>query len=388
MWKQIRIQAAYVALALILSASTSLAAPSDVQHPDFPTAAPEEVGIDSGHLVRLSAWIRGQRLDVRALLIVKDGQLVFERYGAGVTRAHNHAVYSVTKSISSTLIGMLIDEGRLQGPQANVAEKIAEFRPGLAGLADKPELELGHVLAMASGLRYTHDPPGHPIYAAPDRLAVALGAPLATRAGTQFNYSDGDATIAGAIVVAASGRSLEEFARQRLFVPLGTRNHAWPYADAHGLHPGGWALRLRAVDMAKFGQLVLDGGQWNGRQLISRQWLEQATTRKISPVYGYYWWVDLLGEDDVWAVGLKGQRIALLPRRRMVVALTSVLPASHEREIVKTMFRNYIVPAATGLVRVPSNGQRGLLETELTLAGRTPGEPRNVISPQDKPRLP
>jgi CubicO group peptidase (beta-lactamase class C family) len=322
------------------------------------------------------------------LVIVKDGQLAFERYGAGVTRAHNHAVYSVTKSITSTLIGMLVDDGRLQGARANVASRIAEYRPKLAGLSDKRELEIGHVLAMASGLRYAHDPAGHPIYFSRDRLTVALDAPFAARAGERFNYSDGDATIAGALVVATSGKSLEEFARQRLFEPLGMRNHGWPYADAHGLHPGGWALRLRAVDMAKFGQMVLDGGRWNGRQLVSRQWLDQATTRKVSPVYGYFWWVGLLGEDDVWAIGLKGQRIGILPRRRMVVALASVLPASQEREIVRTMFRDYIMPAVAGTARVPTTEQRQRLETELALAGRTPGEPRNVISPQDTPRLP
>jgi CubicO group peptidase (beta-lactamase class C family) len=374
-------------LSLIIGLQASAAARAD----ELPVAWPEEVGVDSGSVVRLSAWIRDERLDVRALLLVRDGRLIFERYGQGVTREHNHAVYSVTKSVASVLVGMLIDDGRMAGVDAKVADVLARLdRYGSirTELAAKETLEVGHVLSMASGLRYAHDPEMHPIYGAPDRLAIALAPDFATAPGARFNYSDGDATIVGALIAAASGRSIDAFARERLFEPLGMRNVEWPWADRQGLHPGGWALRLRAIDMAKFGQLALDRGMWSGRRLVSEAWMTAATTAKVSPNYGYLWWTDALKQEDFWARGYKGQRIGILPRQRAVFVLSAVLPRGQEARSVERMMREFILPALNPGSPSPMAAKRKeALMAELKLAAKTPGEPRNNIGPQDAPRI-
>lgn len=374
-------------LALFAGLYTAQAAATDAE---FPEALPESVGVDSRSLVKLSQWIRDERLDVRAVLVVKDGRLVFERYSEGVTREHNHAVYSVTKSVTSLLIGMLVDDGRIDSPKSKVAEILARMPQAdrVAPMLDgKHEVEVGHVLSMGSGLRYQHDPERNPIYAAPDRLAQALSVPVVAPPGTKFQYSDGDATIAGALVVAASGRSLEAFARDRLFRPLTMRNVEWPGIDSRGLHPGGWALRLRAIDMAKLGQLMLDDGIWEGRRLVSRSWLQLATMWKVAPTYGYFWWVGNFGERGVSAEGFKGQRIIALSRRNLVIVIAAVFPRGREIPLVARMVHEFIVPATEpGEALAPSDELREALSAELNLARQTRGDSRNTLEWQDTPR--
>jgi CubicO group peptidase (beta-lactamase class C family) len=371
-------------------AALALQTPLSCRANDLVEAWPDEAGVDSRQLVALSAWIRSEKLDVRALLLVKDGRLVFERYGAGVTREHNHSVYSVTKSVTSTLVGILIDDGRIGGAQASIADVLSPVGSREVireSLALRRSIEVRHVLSMSSGLRYLHDPEQNPIYRSPDRLGVALAPDFAAAPGARFNYSDGDATIAGALVVAASGMNLEAFARQRLFDPLGMRNVEWLWPDRQGLHPGGWALRLRAIDMAKFGQLILNGGRWDGQPVVSSEWIAAATTPKSGRPYGYFWWTDGLGYADFWARGYKGQRIGILPRHRAVVVLAAVLPRGEEARLIGHMMRSFVLPALEPAEPV-SAGQdrRSALTAELALARDTPGDPRNTIEAQDRPR--
>ena len=119
---------------------------------DMPTVVPESIGVDSAPLVRMSAWMRADKMDVRSLVVVKDGKIVFERYGDGLTRDNNYELYSVTKTITSLLVGVLEGEGKLN-PSMKVAPLIARARPDLASqLADKQDIELRHLMSMSSGL--------------------------------------------------------------------------------------------------------------------------------------------------------------------------------------------------------------------------------------------
>ena len=131
---------------------------------ELPEVWPQEAGVDSDQLVKLSKWIRDQKLDVRSLVIVKDGKIVFERYSDGLTRDKNYELYSVTKALVGLLAGDLIGEGRIH-LDSSVRDVVGADRPDLKDdLADKGNITLRNVLTMTTGLHYDFNPPNDPIY--------------------------------------------------------------------------------------------------------------------------------------------------------------------------------------------------------------------------------
>ena len=141
---------------------------------ELPEVWPQEAGVNSDQLVKLSQWIREQKLDVRSLVIVKDGKIAFERYSSGLTRDKNYELYSITKALTSILAGDLIAEGKIS-LDSSVKDVIGRYRPDLKeAVADKDKVKLRHVLGMTTGLYYDFKPPNDPIYyEAPDRLKLA-----------------------------------------------------------------------------------------------------------------------------------------------------------------------------------------------------------------------
>ena len=139
---------------------------------DLPEARPAEVGVDPQKLTQLSEWIREQKLDVRSFLVVKDDKLVFERYGDGLDRAYNYELYSVTKTVTSLVFGILAGEGKI-GPDDKIATWIVKAHPEFKdALEDKQDLELRHLLSMSSGLYYKQVEGTDPLYySAPEPAA-------------------------------------------------------------------------------------------------------------------------------------------------------------------------------------------------------------------------
>lgn len=374
---------------LILSALSPLFAQQEL-----PTAHPEQVGVDSRRLVQLSQAIRKSRIDVRSLLIVRDGKLIFERYSAGVTREHNHSIYSVTKSVTSTLIGILVQQGRLPGVDGSIVDLLPDV-PGVAKTTReaKRPVRLGDVLHMASGLRWDEHPVNTPLYRADDRLAVALRQPMENEPGTTFNYSNADAEMVGAVVHHLSGKNGLEFAKKYLFEPLGMKNYDWWYPDRAGRYPGGWSMRLRAIDMAKLGSLYLEGGKWGERRIVTKEWIAKATAPGPGKQYGYFWWLGLFdgrpSGGGFSANGWKGQYIIVDPRRRLVVTMTSVLPAGDENGIMLGMMNDYILPAVRSdakPIEFTVEVAQALRE-EIELSARQRGEAGQPLIRQDIPRL-
>ncbi|MFD1561277.1 serine hydrolase domain-containing protein [Paraburkholderia silviterrae] len=361
------------------------------------STTPEDVGVDSRELVRLSQWIRDQKLDVYSLLVVKDGKLIFERYGAGASRNANYELYSVTKSVTSLVAGILIDQGAI-GLNDSVGDKLGAWRPDLrADLADKRNIELRHVLSMSSGLHYDFRPKDDPIYyAAPDRLKLAATTSPQAAPGTVFEYTDINPILTSAMLSAAAREPIERYAQTHLFEPLGMQHAAWERADQKGLVSAGWGLRLRAVDMAKIGMLVLDHGRWQGRQVVPQQWIAQMTTPAVSPYFGYYWWVNNIvqSEPEYDAMGFKGQFITVLPKRNTVIVMTSMLPIegglrdAKNVQMFRQMVSGYIVPALDNAQHAkPTDERRAALAQELEVSARTQGMPGTSMDPTDQPKL-
>ncbi|GAB3626969.1 6-aminohexanoate hydrolase [Pandoraea terrae] len=393
------------AAAVAVIAGAAFAAPAVLAAPPEPTAdgglraaAPEQAGIDSRELVRLSEWIRNEKLDVHSLLVVKDGKLVFERYSGGVTRDHNYELYSVTKGVTALTAGMLIGQGAASLDEP-VAAVLSQWRPDLAAdFADKRSVELRHVLSMSSGLHYDFKPKDDPIYyTAPDRLKLAAATQPKEAPGARFEYTDINPILASAALSAAAGMPIERYAAQRLFAPMGMRNAVWDRADARGLVSAGWGLRLRPVDMAKIGMLVLDGGKWQGKQLVPKTWIAQMVSPTSAPDFGYYWWVNNIvrGEPEYDTMGFKGQFIVVLPQRHTVVVMTSLMSVdgglrdAANVQTFRKMVNDYILPALDNKRHAkPSAASRTALRQELELAAQSRGVPGTSADPTDTPRLP
>ncbi|MEM5433719.1 serine hydrolase [Paraburkholderia diazotrophica] len=386
------------ALAPVTStAQQTPAAPAPLRETGIEAASPEDTGVDSRELVRLSRWIREQKLDVYSLLVVKDGKLIFERYGPNASRDANYELYSVTKAVTSLVAGMLIDEGAIS-LHDSVAATLAAWRPDLrADFADKRDVELRHVLSMSSGLHYDFRPKDDPIYyAAPDRLKLAAQTSPKAAPGTAFEYTDINPILASAMLSAAAREPVEQYAQTHLFGPLGMKHAAWERADHQGLVSAGWGLRLRAIDMAKIGMLVLDHGRWQGRQVVPQHWIEQMTSPAVAPYFGYYWWINnvVQSEPEYDAMGFKGQFITVLPRRNTVIVMTSMLPVDGGLRDAKNvqMFRQivnaYIVPALDNVTHAkPTNERRVALQRELAVSAHSPGIPGTQLDATDRPKL-
>jgi len=385
------------AMAAVLMGTAQAQTLATADEAGFPVAVPEAVGMDSAALVRLSEWIRKDRLDVRSLIVVKDGKLVFERYAQGVDRDFNHELYSVTKTVTALTFGILAGEGKI-ATEDRVAPWIERTHPNFhAALADKQAIELRHVMSMSTGLFYDFKPTDDPIYyGAPDRLKLAAETTPKRAPGEAFEYTDVNPILASATLGADAGMPLEKYAEGKLFHPMGMSHYAWERADDKGLVSSGWGLRLRAMDMAKVGQLVLNGGRWNGQQLVSQAAMRTLTAPTSAPWYGMYWWINdiVATEPEVHAMGFKGQFIVVLPQRNAVVVMTSMLPItgglreSDNVLAIRKMVNEFVLPALDNPQHAtPTPARQAALAAELRLAAQHRGQPGAPVDPTDQPKL-
>ena len=393
-----------VSMGAVLALSTFVAqaaqpGSSSSAEPGIEPASPESVGVDSAPLLRMSEWLRKDKLDVRSLLIVKDGKLILERYADGLTREHNYELYSVTKTITALTFGVLAGEGRIATTD-RVAPHLSKTHPEFRdAIANKKDIELGHLMSMSSGLLYKQVEGSDPLYfQAPDRLKVALSTVPRVPPATLFEYTDANPVLVGAAIASAAGQREDVYAEERLFKPLGMRNVQWTGADQTGTVSGGWGLRLRAVDMAKVGMLMLDGGRWQGRQVVPTDWVRRMSTpssQATAQDYGYYCWINHIveSEPEFGAMGFKGQFITVLPKEHAVVVMTGILATDGGLRTgtylnqYRRMVNDYILPAMKTLPRpVVSEAASDALRREIELSARTAGIPGTDLAFNDAPQ--
>jgi CubicO group peptidase (beta-lactamase class C family) len=286
----------------------------------WPTAAPADVGVDGDALQRLDAGMAESNPDVLALLVARDGRLVFERYYGGATVAERFDLQSVTKTVVSVLVGMAIGDGKLD-LDATLAEVfpsqiVAAVDPRVRGITVRQLLTMtaGWGPASPADFAFSIDP-----------VRVLLGRPLADRPGRRFVYDNGSYHLLSAAVSAATERTAAGFARDRLFRPLGFGDSPWQ-ADDSGLSLGPGGLYLHARDLAKLGQLFLNGGRWDGRQLVPERYVRDSTRPQSEggppggTRYGYGWWISS-SPAGFQATGYGGQTLLVVPERDLVVVL-------------------------------------------------------------------
>lgn len=298
------------------------------------TAAPGALGMDVAGLEAAHTHLLAEYPTITSLLVVRGGSLVFEHYAdpSGPDTLHN--VKSVTKSVTSALIGIAIATGDLAGLDETLGYVFPEaFTAGSD--PRKRDITVGDLLTMRSGLDW-EEWRGTTLQmtASKNWVEFVLDRPVRQDPGTAFNYSTGDTQLLAAILQRVTGMPALAFADLYLFNPLGIERRTWP-TDPQGIHVGGAELSLRARDMAKIGYLMLNRGHWDGDQLLPADWVQAATAphteahadaRGCPLEYGYLWWLRPQGPyESALAVGYGGQYIYVIPALDMVVVLTGDL---------------------------------------------------------------
>lgn len=258
---------------LLLSTHTSLGDEPKATEPgddesSFPRGEAAELGIDEAALERLRQ--RAGEADSDAVVIVKDGRLVADR-DFGRERGPIEAM-SATKSIVNLAIGRLIDKGKIQSLDQPVCDFFPEWKQGRKKL-----ITVRHLLNHTSGLQ--NNPITTEIYACPNFVQFALAAEMSDDPGSKFAYNNKAVNLLAGLVQRASGMRMDRYIVAEIFGPMGIKDTGWTLDRAWNPH-GMSGLQIRALDLAKIGQMMLDEGSWKGQQIVSKEWVRQS----VAPV--------------------------------------------------------------------------------------------------------
>ena len=298
-------------------------------------AFPEDHGLDSKQLNAARDHLSVHVPHMDSLLVVRGGYLVFEHYDRGDARTLRN-VKSVTKSVTSALIGIALSTGDLD----SIDELIGHLLPETFATVDdrrKRDITLRDLLTMRSGLEWAeYGADTVQMTTSPNWVQYVLGHALIRTPGTEFNYSTGDTQLLAAVLGKQTEMSALDYADLYLFGPLGITQRTWP-ADPQGINVGGAELALTSRDMAKFGYLYLNRGVWDGAQIIPETWIDESHVyhTMFDPAsgaecdvlgYGFLWWLRPQGDaDSAIAVGFGGQFVYVIPALDMVVVMTGRL---------------------------------------------------------------
>ncbi len=315
--------------------------------------------MDQIKIEELEQKINSQYGNTTGIVIIEDGIVSYEKYFKGCTADSRVHVYSVTKSVISILIGIALDKGYIKNIEKKVLAYFPEYKVK-RGERKIQNITLRDMLTMTAPYKYRFFAPYIKYFTSSDWVKFSLDL-LGGRGkiGT-FRYAPliGPDILSG-ILVRATGQSVLDFAAKNLFEPLGikvennllfeskeeqmafnqsTDISGW-VTDFMGIHAAGWGLTLTPMDMAKIGQLYLNGGMWRGKQVISSKWVEDSTIvhsrwKKENLPYGYLWWVN---EDGYAAMGDGGNVIYVNTQKKLVISIAALFaPKAGDRiELIK-----------------------------------------------------
>ena len=291
---------------------------------EWQMSTPEEQGIDSAILAEGLKAIGQRGLNLHSVLIVRNGALVLDAYFYPYNGKTVHDQASVTKSIMTTLIGIAVDQGKLKLDDTLLS--IFSDRTIANRDAAKERITVRHLASMSSGLDCTaanDEQTLHEMQASDDFVQFTLDRKMISEPGKQFVYCSPGMHLLSAILQKATGMTALEFAQQNLFEPLGIQEVIWP-VDAQGFNHGWGDLYLHPYDMAKIGFLWSMHGQWEGKQIVSKRWVEESVKTQIKTGgdddYGYGWWI--VGDGEYAAIGRGGQRIQVWPALNTILVMT------------------------------------------------------------------
>jgi CubicO group peptidase (beta-lactamase class C family) len=314
---------------------------------------------------------------IHSLVIVKGGKLVFEEYfpgdkfnlaqptgESGFDMDDTHNLCSATKSFTSALIGIAIDQGFIQSVEQHVFDFFPEHADILSDEPAKGNITIQNLLSMTSGLEWDDETYSYfdsrndmyQLFNSSDPIRYILLKPIIETPGLVFAYRNCNTNVLGEIIRMASDKRLDIFSENFLFSKLGISEFEWQMLPNDVVFCSG-DLRLRPRDMAKFGYLFLNGGLWNGERIISKEWIDTSTSKHIDldhywselDGYGYQWWLwENIGNSDFSAYaasGWGGQWIIASPNLNTVIVATGGNYYTTEAISIQTILADYIIPA-------------------------------------------
>lgn len=310
----------------------------------LPRSLPELQGISSEGINQFIGAANASGLGWHSFMLLRHGYVVAEGWWKPFDASLKHTLYSLSKSFTGTAIGLLVKDGKLN-IDAPVASFFADELPSIPGEYFS-RMKVRHLLTMNTGhaedtmpkLRASHD----------TWTKAFLAQPVPFEPGTHFLYNTGATYMLGAIVYKITGQTLAAFLGPRLFQPLGITDYDWE-TSPQGLNTAGYGLRVKTEDIARFGQLYLQKGKWNGKQIITESWVKEATSYQTksqegsgdwSQGYGYQFWRCKPGfyRGD----GAYGQFCIVMPEQDAVMAVTS---ESWDMQKTMTTIWENILPA-------------------------------------------
>ena len=374
-------------LLMLLLMALALAAPSAAQDSGscgkpagiddgWSLAAPSDVGLDAAKLCDLDAFLtQWPQANVHAVVIARRGKLVYERYFTGnderwgirmgsVAFAPDvkHDLRSISKSVTSLLVGIARGEGKFPDLDSPVVDQFPQYAD--LRTPENARITFRHLLTMSSGLKWDESMPysdpnnsERRLIAATDPVRYILEQPVVAAPGSVYNYNGGNTALLAAMLTKTTGQRLDDYARAKLFGPLGITDVEWINLPITAEPAAASGLRLRPRDSAKLGQLLLADGQWNGKQVLPKGWAAESVKPAINGeglyYYGYQWWLGrafLRGRDLAWSAGFGygGQRLYVLPALDLVVMIN----AGHyggplQGAIPFGIFTRLVLPATT-----------------------------------------
>jgi len=322
------------ALSLISVLPSTVAAASGGRR-KLPRSTPEEQGISSQALLAFLAAVGSSKHEFHSFMMQRHGHVIAEGWWSPYEAASPHMLYSLSKSFTSTAVGLAAAEGKLA-----VTDKVTSFFPGeLPEVASEnlAALRIKDLLTMSVG--HAEDSTGS-LWPQQNWVKTFLALPIKYPPGTQFLYNSGATYMLSAIVQKVTGQPLLDFLTPRLFEPLGISGMTWETCP-RGINTGGWGLKLPTEAIAKFGQLYLQKGSWEGRQILPAEWVAEATTFKIQQPgqdldklkqqsdwhqgYCYQFW--RCRHNAFRGDGAFGQFCIVMPDQDAVIAITSESPS-------------------------------------------------------------
>lgn len=316
--------------------------------------------VDTTRIYQLFSQLQNGENQVHSVLLVKNNQIVIEEYLNDHSADKQHDLRSATKSIISLLLGVAIDQGFVDSIDDPMSKYLKTHVPTKDVDKRKDKITIRHLLTMSTGLDcndWDIKSAGQEdkVYKKKDWIQYTLDLPIVHEPGTVSNYCSMGVVLVAEIISQASGMSIDKFAGEYLFEPLGISNVSWGHTSNKDVIPSAKRLYMTSRDMAKIGQLVLNGGKWNEKQVVSERWMEESTTpkTKIAGVdYGYLWWnIPFQAKEKVivskMATGNGGQYAMVFPELAMVAVFTGGAYNSQEDKLPFAIMKNVFLPTFT-----------------------------------------
>lgn len=313
--------------------------------------------VDTTLINRLFSQMNNGKNKIHSVLLAKDNQLIIEEYFNGQSMEQPHDLRSVTKSIRAILMGIAIDKKIVEDVDDPISKYLKKPIPNKNLDQRKGKITIKHLLTMSSGLDcndWDKKSKGQEdkVYRKEDWLQYTLDLPMINDPGKVSNYCSMGAVLIAEIISQASGMTIDDFAEQYLFLPLGISNVKWGHTSDKKNIPSGKRLYMTSRDMAKIGQLILNNGKWNQKQVVSEKWIEESTTPKTRITgmdYGYFWWnIPIKIDEKVivskTATGNGGQYIMVFPEMDMIAVFTGGAYNSQEDKLPFAIMKDIILP--------------------------------------------